>query len=423
MGISPSDPERVIIYRSPNKNKNRKKPDAPAREEIKAENARPSVATIHAIHPQMVINKLKPVKDDFLKHVETQGSISQLSFSVNDAAGGKTFEECYEKQEILGEGGFAVVYRCYHHERMHTYAVKEIMRDNYECSGENLREEIDALKRLRDVPYIVRLLDVFHETDVCYMVMEEMRGGDLLDRLCDIEVYEEPDARKVSRKLLEAIYFCHKKNIVHRDIKPENILLSSKENHTSIKLADFGCSRQFVPGELGLFTLCGSPQYVAPELYTHENGYDERCDLWSAAVVIYVVLGGYAPFDGEDHALSSIICNGLYEFHEKYWSEISEPPKDLIRSLLKVDPMKRATLEQALDSEWLKRRDRDSIKKSTMDGSLSSFDAWCQSQNSGFSGQGSSQDIGTKMQNLTEEGGAEEDDEVASVQSLQPDDL
>jgi len=326
-------------------------------------------------------SRLKPLIDDIINHA--QSSISHLTFNVHDAAGGKSFDSCYEKQDILGEGGFALVYRCFHLERKHTYAVKEILKDDYEGSGENLREEIDALRRLQDIPYVVRLMDVFHEDDVCYLVMEEMKGGDMLERLCDVEVFDEVDGRKISRRLLDAIFYCHKKHVCHRDIKPENILMSSKESNTMIKLADFGCAKRFDPG-MSLYTLCGSPQYVAPELYTHDGyGYDERCDLWSIGAVIFVILGGYAPFDGDDNELPENICKGHFEFHEQYWSGISEPPRDVIRSLLQVDLCKRATLREVLDSEWLRRRDRDKMENSkNLDQSLTSFEAWCQSQHS-----------------------------------------
>jgi calcium/calmodulin-dependent protein kinase I len=393
--------ERVIAYASPAKESRRvdhieplqdsDKGESPIargdQEEDPARNSTPSLPNINGIHPQMVISRLKPLQDDVMNFYGNQGSISQLSFTVNDAAGGKSFASCYEKRDVLGEGGFAVVYRCFHFERQHTYAVKEILTEDYEFSGENLREEIDALKRLRDIPYIVRLMDVFNEYNVCYVVMEEMRGGDLLERLGEIEVFDEIEGRQVSRRLLDAVYYCHKKNIVHRDIKPENILMTSRENNTGIKLADFGCSRRFEPGTHNLFTLCGSPQYVAPELYKqNDTGYDERCDLWSAAVVIYVIMGGYAPFDGEDHELPGKICEGFFEFHDEYWAGVSDPPKEVIRSLLQVNPQERATLEDALDSEWLRRRDREKLESSkNMDGSLTSFEAWCKSQNSDYS--------------------------------------
>jgi serine/threonine protein kinase len=343
------------------------------------------VTTIHAIHPQMVINKLKPIKDDFLNYVNgaQDGSISQLSLCVNDSAGDTTFEQCYDKQDILGEGGFAIVYRCQHKVRGNHYAVKEIFHENYEAEGENVKEEIESLKRLREHPYIVRLLDVFTEVDRTYVIMEELKGGDLLERLGKKEFFSEPDARKLSRRLLEALHFCHKKKIAHRDIKPENILLASRDDDTHIKLADFGCAHK-VTGPNCLRTLLGSPQYVAPELYTHEDGYDERCDLWSAAVVIYCILGGYAPFDGEGPELPGLICEGWVDFHPKYWKHVSQAAKDLILSLLQVDPEKRVTLEGALDSDWLRRRDRESIMAHSMSNlseSVSAFDAWLRRQN------------------------------------------
>ena len=328
----------------------------------------------------MVINKLKPIKDDFLSYVESQdGSISQLSLTVNDSATGRDFHDFYDMGDVLGEGGYAVVYRCKHRERGHEYAVKEIFNEEYETSGENLKQELDALKRLRDGPYVVRLLDVFRTPERTFMVMEELKGGDLLEKIVQKEVYNEQDARKLSRRLLEAIAFCHRKHIVHRDIKPENILLVNKTDDTYMKLADFGCARQ-ITGPKCCRTLCGSPQYVAPEVYMHEDGYDERCDLWSAAVVIYVVLGGYAPFEGSTNELPGMICSGEFAFHEKYWKDVSEAPKVLIRSLLRVDPEDRATLEQCLDGEWLKRKDKQFAEESMSNMSATSFDQWLQRQ-------------------------------------------
>jgi serine/threonine protein kinase len=329
----------------------------------------PFGATVKAIHPQMAMNRMKPVKDECLAYVGAQDSISQLSFCVNDSASGKSFDQVYNLQGIIGQG-IAIVYKCCHKETKNSYAVKEILKEEYESSGENWRTEIDALKRLCDGPYIVRLLDVFYQPDRIYMIMEELTGGDLLEKIFEKGTYEERDARRLSRTLLEAIAFCHRKNIVHRDIKPENILIVDTKNDTKIKLADFGSARR-ITGPHCCMTMCGTPQYVAPEIYTHTDGYDERCDLWSAAVVIYVILGGYAPFEAPTYQLATVICEGWYEFHEDSWKDISEAPKELITMLLKVDPNERATVEQALDSEWLCRRD-----KQIMDDSMSSFDKW-----------------------------------------------
>lgn len=298
---------------------------------------------------------LSSVHADLRSFMSRDESKSQLSLNVNDSAT-MFFREVYDKQEILGEGGFAVVRRCIHKARGNAYAVKEIENEAYEAGeGNTIREEIKAMKRLKEIPYIVRLLDVFKEFDKTFLVMEEMKGGDLLDKLGTKEYYKEEEGRRLSRRLMEAIYYCHRKNIVHRDIKPENILLESPNDDTKIRLADFGCSKQ-LKDDTVLHTMCGTPQYVAPEVYTDSKiGYDERCDLWSAGVVIYLCLGGYLPFDGDPHELPNIIVDGYYEFHDKYWADISDPPKLMIESLLQVNPERRATIETILDTGWLRR--------------------------------------------------------------------
>ena len=118
----------------------------------------------------------------------------------------------YQIEKKLGEGGFACVYKCYHTKRKTTYAAKEVFAENYETPGQSLREEIASLKRLKEIPYIVRLLDVFRGPESTYLIMEEMKGGDLLDKLYEKEVFTEDEARQISRRLLEAIFFCHKKS-------------------------------------------------------------------------------------------------------------------------------------------------------------------------------------------------------------------
>jgi len=183
--------------------------------------------------------------------------------------------------------------------------------------------------------------------------MEEMRGGDLLSRICDKEVYTEREARGVCQVLFEAILYCHQKHVAHRDIKPENLLMVEADDDTSIKLADFGFAKR-VTGDLSLNTLCGTAQYVAPEILDFNvKGYDERCDMWSVGVVTYILLGGYAPFEGEPDELAQFIISGDYEFHDKYWAEISESAKDMIHNMLQTDPQVRLTAIEALQCEWM----------------------------------------------------------------------
>lgn len=125
------------------------------------------------------------------------------------------------------------------------------------------------------------------------------------------------------------------------------------DDDTTIKLADFGFAKK-VTKPYCLRTLCGTAQYVAPEvLDLQSGGYDCRADMWSVGVVVYILLGGYAPFEGPVQELARAICNADYCFHDKYWSEISDAAKGMISSLLEVDIERRLTAEAALQCPWM----------------------------------------------------------------------
>lgn len=321
-----------------------------------------------AIATLITANRVKMLNDGFTEYLEKRkeddvankiakkgaGRKRRNEDFVEDSQTGRPFEDFYDIGDELGEGGYAFVYRCHHKRTNKTYAVKEVVLSKMESGGEStLKDEIAALKLLRGGPHIVRLYDVFYEQDHCFMVMAEMRGGDLLSRIVDKEVYTEREARGVCKILFEAVLYCHQKRVAHRDIKPENLLLVDDHNDTNIKLADFGFAKR-VTSPLSLSTLCGTAQYVAPEILDFQvEGYDERCDMWSVGVVTYILLGGYAPFEGSPDELAQYIIRGDYEFHDKYWADISESAKDMISHMLQVDPENRLTAIDALSCEWL----------------------------------------------------------------------
>eukprot|EP00934_Nitzschia_sp_Nitz4_P002244 Nitzschia sp. Nitz4//scaffold89_size161592//6593//10007//NITZ4_002359-RA/size161592-snap-gene-0.130-mRNA-1//1//CDS//3329559559//2244//frame0 len=318
-----------------------------------------------AIGTLITANRVKMLNDGFTEYLEkrkedsaetkiTKKNRKNEERFVEDSATGQPFDDFYEIGDELGEGGYAFVYRCVHKRTNKTYAVKEVILSKMESGGEStLKDEIAALKMLRGGPHIVRLFDVFEEDDHCFMVMEEMKGGDLLSRIVDKEVYTEREARGVCKILFEAVLYCHNKKVAHRDIKPENLLLVNEDDDATIKLADFGFAKR-VSGENSLSTLCGTAQYVAPEILDFQvEGYDERCDMWSVGVVTYILLGGYAPFEGPPDELAQFIIRGDYEFHDKYWSDISESATDMISNMLQVDPNVRLTAEEALSCEWM----------------------------------------------------------------------
>jgi serine/threonine protein kinase len=120
-----------------------------------------------------------------------------------------------------------------------------------------------------------------------------------------------------------------------------------------VKIADFGFAKK-VTGENCLKTLCGTAQYVAPEILDLKcDGYDQRADVWSLGIVTYVLLGGYAPFDGPLEGLAGAIMLGEFEFHEDGWKNISPAAKDMITSMLQVRPERRVTAGEALSCKWM----------------------------------------------------------------------
>jgi calcium/calmodulin-dependent protein kinase I len=144
-----------------------------------------------------------------------------------EGSSGASFNEYYQKGILLGEGAFASVHRCTHKNTGFTYAVKEI-----DISGRKVKElktlesEIDVLKFVRGGPSILRLLDVYREQHKFYIILEEMKGGDLLDRILEKDVYTESEARTLCKHFFEAVNYCHRKRIAHRDIKLDNVLLA-----------------------------------------------------------------------------------------------------------------------------------------------------------------------------------------------------
>lgn len=129
--------------------------------------------------------------------------------------------------------------------------------------------------------------------------------------------------------------------------------MQEEGDDTSVKLSDFAFAKR-VTKSRPLMTLCGTAQYVAPEILKQsDQGYDHRCDIWSLGVFTYVLLGGYPPFEGVKTDLATEISRGEFEFHEEYWSDISESAKKMISSLLVVEPQKRVSAGMALSCEWM----------------------------------------------------------------------
>lgn len=233
------------------------------------------------------------------------------------------------------------------------YAVKCVNRNKLTEEDEAaLLDEVAILKEMRHL-HIIRLYDFFIEPSNYYLVMERMSGGELFDRIVAKAYYNEKEARDVCKILLEAVGFCHSNNVAHRDLKPENLLLLSPDDDSAVKIADFGFAKKvYAPNSLT--TQCGTPGYVSPEIL-EGLAYDTRADMWSVGVILYILLGGYPPFiENNQRDLFRKIRKGDYEFHEEYWGTVSSEAKDLISSLLTVDPNLRLSADAALENPWIR---------------------------------------------------------------------
>jgi serine/threonine protein kinase len=256
------------------------------------------------------------------------------------------------KGEVLGEGAFAVVHTGYHKKHSKQYAIKTVKKDALE--QKDLRDlicEITITTRLAH-PNIVRLHEAYEEPDYYYLVQELMTGGELFDRIVEKEFYHDREAQHAVCTILSAVNYMHSKKVVHRDLKPENLLLVSKDSDTNIKICDFGfATREVEPNSLT--TVCGSPNYVAPEIVAGIP-YGKQVDMWSLGTIVFLLLGGYAPFDEPDLKTQySRIVEADYEYKDEYWEHASDDARDFIDKLLVVNPAERMTARVASMHKWI----------------------------------------------------------------------
>jgi len=263
-----------------------------------------------------------------------------------------SFNEAYLLGETLGEGAFSTVKKGTNNSTQCCFAIKIVTKSKLSHEDEvALKDEISIL-RVMNHEHIIRLYEVFDEQSYYYLVTEQMQGGELFDRIVAKSYYNEKEARDVCKILFEALSYCHSKNVAHRDLKPENLLLMSKNNDSEIKIADFGFAKR-TTSHTCLLTQCGTPGYVAPEILEGVP-YGTKADMWSLGVITYILLGGYPPFiESNQKELFRKIRQGRYEFHVEYWGQVSSSAKDLISSLLTVDPQRRLTAQDALNGSWI----------------------------------------------------------------------
>lgn len=197
----------------------------------------------------------------------------------------------------MGEGQYGEVIKIINKETKAPRALKVIHKHRYGFSQkqqEKLKREIEILKGL-DHPNILKIFEFYEDSEKVYIVMELCQGGELFDKIVELGSLSEKDSSTIIEQVLSAIYYAHIHKIVHRDLKPENILLEvSSDGNYNIKVIDWGFA--ILQEDKPLQETLGSPYYVAPEVL--KRNYNEKCDIWSYGVILYILLSGSPPFDG-----------------------------------------------------------------------------------------------------------------------------
>jgi calcium/calmodulin-dependent protein kinase I len=262
------------------------------------------------------------------------------------------FANDYVLQDRLRSGSYGVVWTTAHKTTQEVFAVKAIDRTKLKKKEDDgVYREVHIMKDLVEVENIVKLIDFYEDPKTFYVVQYYAKGGDVFDRLAKRTSYTEADARILAEKLLQTMKALHDLKLCHRDMKPENILLRDTMDDTSILVADFGFAA-YVP-EDGLKTRCGTPAFVAPEVLIG-SPYTEQIDMWSVGCLLFMLIGGYPPFQAETHkGLFRKIRAADFTFHECYWKNVSIHAKQVISKLLTVDPAFRLNAPQALSTAWL----------------------------------------------------------------------
>ncbi|XP_057794903.1 calcium-dependent protein kinase 29 [Salvia miltiorrhiza] len=260
----------------------------------------------------------------------------------------------YELDKELGRGQFGITYLCTDKASGMKYACKSIPTKKLitQKDVDDVKREIMILQHLTGQPNIVEFRGAYEDSKNLHLVMELCSGGELFDRITAKGSYSEKEAARIGRQIVNVVHVSHFMGVMHRDLKPENFLMVSRDDHSPLKATDFGLSVFIESGKV-YRDLVGSAYYVAPEVL--RRNYGKEIDVWSAGVILYILLSGFPPFWAEtEKGIFEEILKGRLDLEMSPWPSISDGAKDLIRKMLTINPKMRISAAQALDHPWLK---------------------------------------------------------------------
>ncbi|XP_073282665.1 phosphoenolpyruvate carboxylase kinase 2-like [Primulina huaijiensis] len=260
----------------------------------------------------------------------------------------------YRVGEEIGRGRFGVVFRCQSVDTGDCVAVKSIEKriiQNDAVDSRCIPNEAKFTSLVSDHQNVLGIFDVYEDDEFLHLVVEYCGSTDLYQRITARPHFTELEAHRVMVPLMEAISHCHSRGVAHRDIKPDNILFNSDN---VLKLADFGSAECFHSGEL-MSGIVGTPYYVAPEVVAARE-YNEKVDIWSAGIILYILITGIPPFYGDSvtEIFESVLRANL-RFPKTILSSPSCEVKDLLRQMLCKDVFRRFSAEQVLAHPWIIR--------------------------------------------------------------------
>ncbi|KAJ9565392.1 hypothetical protein OSB04_001358 [Centaurea solstitialis] len=265
--------------------------------------------------------------------------------TVLDNPTGHEIEKTYVLGKEMGRGEFGITYMCTDKSTGEVFACKSISKKKLRTRVdiEDVKREVEIMKHMPPHPNIVSLKDTYEDDNAVHLVMELCEGGELFDRIVARGHYTERAAAGVTRTIVE---MCHKHGVMHRDLKPENFLYANKKETAALKAIDFGLSVFFKPGER-FNEIVGSPYYMAPEVL--KRNYGPEVDVWSAGVILYILLCGVPPFWAEtEQGVAQAIIRSVVDFKRDPWPKVSDTAKDLVKKMLNPDPKLRLTAQEVL---------------------------------------------------------------------------
>ncbi len=340
--------------------------------DITCENLKFDMSLVQVVEPKVLQNNLAMAMGKTLNCISYDISKQVEKHNLpNFPEGGKdqAFRSVYQLNAKIKSGSFGTVCIGTHRASGNRVAIKCIQKKKLspheDCA---IFTEVRILSTLQH-DRICSVIDFFDEKEWYFIVLPLMEGGDVFDRVGKLNNYSEDVARNLVFQMLRGIAFLHEHNIAHCDLKPKNLLLKSKDDDSSVVLADFGFATEvFAPNSIS--KQCGTPYFVAPEVILGD-GYDTRADMWSVGVIVYSLLSGTLPFNGRRHLdLYQKIIAGQYTFDKDKWEGVSDGAKDFVRKLLVVDPSERFSCQDALNHTWIRAESkmlrRNGLRQSSM---------------------------------------------------------